>query len=463
MPSPSSRSTGRRVLIAAAAAAVILGVAAAVVVLHSPGNVSHPNLSFTKPTSTAVPDGPSRRAASFQWPMFGFDAARTRFFEGGPRPPFTVRWHFFDGALLEFPPVLDGDRLFVLDDDATAREIDARNGHVIWERGLGTLAASSPAIDRRQGLVVFTVLSRTPGAHLPGNGAVYALSMDTGRVLWSRPLEPGSESSPLVWGKTVYLGDQGGDVYSLNATNGHVNWVFHAAGAVKGGIARSGGVLYFGDYSGHVYALSASNGHELWSSGPQGAQLGFSSGTFYSTPAVAFGRVYIGNTDGFVYSFAAHTGQLAWSRETGDYVYASPAVADLPGIGPTVYIGSYSGEFFALNAASGAVRWEHPAGGRISGSASVIGDVVYYSDLGTKTTTGLDARTGRVVFSFHDGAFTPAIADYGALYLDGYDTLYELVPRRSRQAAADARNRSPSSSANRRGRSHSAARRRSRG
>ena len=53
-----------------------------------------------------------------------------------------------------------------------------------------------------------------------------------------------------------------------------------------------------------------------------------------------------------------------------------------PGLGPTVYIGSYDGNFYAFNAQSGAVRWRHAAGGRISGSATIVGDVVYYSNLG---------------------------------------------------------------------------------
>jgi hypothetical protein len=67
-------------------------------------------------------------------------------------------------------------------------------------------------------------------------------------------------------------------------------------------------------------------------------------------------------------------------------------------------------------------------GGRISGSSTVIGNVVYFSNLGSKTTTGVDAVTGRTVFSFPDGAFTPIIADYHALYLDGYATIYQLLP-----------------------------------
>jgi outer membrane protein assembly factor BamB len=145
---------------------------------------------------------------------------------------------------------------------------------------------------------------------------------------------------------------------------------------------------------------------------------------------VAFGRVYMGNTDGRVYSFAQHTGQLAWATGTGAYVYASAAVADVAGLGPTVYLGSYDGYFYAFNAQSGAVRWRHLAGGRISGSPTIVNGVVYYSNLGARTTAGLDVRTGRQVFFFRDGAFNPIVADYKALYLSGYSTLYHLLPRR---------------------------------
>jgi outer membrane protein assembly factor BamB len=146
----------------------------------------------------------------------------------------------------------------------------------------------------------------------------------------------------------------------------------------------------------------------------------------------------MGNTDGRVYSFAAHTGQLAWATATGAYVYASPAVADLPGIGPTVYIGSYDGNFYAFNAQSGAVRWRHEVGNRISGSATIVDGVVYFSALGSRTTSGLNARTGQQVFSFPDGAFNPVVCDDGAIYLSGYSMLYQLLPKRPAAHAAAA-------------------------
>jgi glucose dehydrogenase len=42
----------------------------------------------------------------------------------------------------------------------------------------------------------------------------------------------------------------------------------------------------------------------------------------------------------------------------------------------------------------------------------------------------LDARTGKDVFSFPDGAFNPVVCDQTTIYLTGYSTLYQLLPRR---------------------------------
>jgi len=433
MPSPGLRRWLRWGLVAGAVVFAALGVAVAVVLLHEPHNVSHPNVEFTAPTTTVAAAPPTKKAAvdNSLWPWYGFDAERTRLFPGTkvPEPPLHVGWRFQDYALLEFPPVIYQTTLYLIDDDGSAKALDKRTGHKLWEIKVGTLAAASPALGVKQGLMYVGLLSVNPHAgQTPGDGRFAALSMKTGRVVWSKDIPPGTESSPIVSGNAVYFGDQTGTVYSLNATTGQVNWTFHASGPVKGGPALSNGILYFGDYSGRAYAVNAATGHQVWASNTSGADFGFGSGNFYSTPAIAFGRVYMGNTDGRVYSFAAKTGQLAWATGTGAYVYASAAVDNTPGLGPTIYLGSYDGNFYAFDAKSGAIRWKHPAGGKISGSATIVGNVVYYSDLGTKTTAGLDVRTGRQVFSFPDGAFNPVVADDGAIYLSGYTMLYQMLP-----------------------------------
>jgi outer membrane protein assembly factor BamB len=425
----------RRGLVAAAVLVALAGGAVAFVLAHTPHNVSHPNVEFTAPTPTTATTSPKPAAMdNFAWPRYGFDAERTHFYPGpnAPEPPLHVGWRFQDFALLEFPPVIYENTLYVLDDRGAAKALDKRTGRKLWETKAGSLAAASPALATSQGLLYVALLSASPHPRpTGGNGRFAALSMKTGQIVWSKAIPAGTESSPIAWGNAVYFGDQGGTVYSLNATTGQVNWTYHASGPVKGGPALSGGVLYFGDYSGRAYAVNAATGHQIWAVSTNGAHFGFGSGNFYSTPAVAFGRVYMGNTDGRVYSFAAKTGQLAWATATGAYVYASAAVADTPGLGPTVYLGSYDGNFYAFDARSGAIRWKHPAGGKISGSATIVGNVVYYSDLGTKTTAGLDVRTGRRVFSFPDGAFNAVVCDdTGTIYLSGYTMLYQMLAQR---------------------------------
>lgn len=432
MPSPGSRRWRRRGLAAVVVLVLLAGGAVAFVLLHTPGNVSHPSVDFTTSTATAPPPKP-QPVSHFRWPFYGGDATRTRVLADRLGTRFKIGWRFQDYVLLEFPPVMYGTTLYLLDNYGSAKAIDAHSGRRLWETSAGTLAEASPALDIKDQIMFVSLLSVSRGANItqrPGNGAIKALSMRSGHVLWSRPIPPGSESSPLVANGIVYTGSQDGTVYALRAKTGKTVWTYHASGAVKGGPSYANGRVYFGDYAGRMYALNAGNGHPAWVVSTSGTSFGFGSGTFYSSPAVAFGRVYIGNTDNFVYSFSAQTGQLAWRTGTGNYVYSSPAVENTPGLGPTVYIGSYDGRLYALDARSGGVRWSHSTGGAIDGSPQVIGGVVYVSDLRTKRTYGIDSRTGRAVFTFPDGRFNPGISDGHALYLTGYSMMYQLLPRK---------------------------------
>jgi outer membrane protein assembly factor BamB len=122
------------------------------------------------------------------------------------------------------------------------------------------------------------------------------------------------------------------------------------------------------------------------------------------------------------------TGEIAWVRVLEDFVYSSAAVA-----GRTVYVGGYDHRLHALDAVTGRERWSHDVGERVSGSPSVIGDVVYVSTLARDPKDGrtfaLDARTGRRLWTFPDGRYSPAVAVEGLLVLTGVRTLYGLVPR----------------------------------
>ena len=429
---PQPRSRRWRLLIGIGAAAVLLAGGAVVFALTRTGDISNPNVEFQPEpqatlTPTPTPKPHEDPADRFVWPVYGYTEDRRRYLAGRSlRPPYARLWSVRAGALLEFPPIIANRYLYLMDNDGFLRAIRKKGGHVRWKRRLGVLAASSPAY--ADGKLYVTILSRAPGQP----GRVAGLRARDGKVLWSRDLPSRSESSPLVDGGRVYFGSENGTVYALDADTGAVRWTYHAAGAVKCGLALWQGKLYFGDYAGKVYAIRRADGHEVWRTGTSGAEFGLSSGQFYATPAVAFGRVYIGNTDHYMYSFAATNGKLAWRKGTGAYVYSSPAVAQVPGGRPAVYFGSYDGTFYALDARSGGVLWTHAEGGTISGGTTIVGDVVYFSNNRHKTTTGLGARTGRVVFRFPHGAFNPVVSDGERIFLTGSSSLYALRPKSRR-------------------------------
>ncbi|HEX8073782.1 MAG TPA: PQQ-binding-like beta-propeller repeat protein [Thermoleophilaceae bacterium] len=409
-----------------ALAVVLLGAGAALgayfAFVKPPDNVSNPDVEFTE---AAPVKQPRKRAETFKWPFYGYTADRNRYLDASIAPPYSQVWRWKTSSLIEFQPILVNGVLYVVPNDGNARAIDAKTGKVKWRRKVGTLNASSPAWE--DGRLFITTLS----------GRITSLDAKTGRRRWKRNLGSRSESSPVVIDGRVYFGSEDGTVYALRAGDGRRLWTYHAGGAVKAGLAYAEGILYFGDYSGTMTAIRARDGSKVWSTATSG-RVFQQSGQFYSTPAVANGRVYVGNTDHFVYSFAAHTGQLAWRYSTGSYVYAAPAVAPGPGGKPTVFIGSYDSTFYAFDARSGNVRWRYDAPGRISGAPTVIGKIVYFSDLDSRSTTGLDVRTGKRVFKMHSGKFNPVISDGKRIYLTGYGTEYGLVRRKDARKARKA-------------------------
>ena len=412
-----------RTLIALAVAALVLAGAAAYgyfEIYKPPEDVSNPDVAFDASDDEETEAPKKAKPDDFVWPTYGLTNRRTRYLDAKVKPPYRRIWTLRGDGLLEYTPVLAKGTLYHVRNSGMAEAFDAATGRFRWRRDLGALNASSPTYAKNRLFVSLLDPQR-----------IVALSAKTGRVLWKRELPSRSESSPVVIDGIVYFGSEDGTVYALRAKNGARRWTFQTADAVYG-VSYANGRLFFGDKSGKVTAVNARSGKLIWQQQTNGAAFG-GGGIFYSTPAVAFGRVYIGNADSKVYSFSARDGSLAWTYSTGHYVYGGPAVADIPGLGPTVYIGSYDQTFYALDARNGELRWSHDSPGEISGAATIVGDIVYFSSF-DGGTTGLGVKTGKVRFRWPDGRYTPVISDGRRIYLTGYAQVYGLVPRGSEEA-----------------------------
>jgi outer membrane protein assembly factor BamB len=412
----------RRPLIVLAVIAVLLaGVVAAVVIyrLHGQGNIRGSSTEeFTVPTTRKPPP-----PLGIPWPQYGFDATRDRAVSLSLRPPYKRVWRYGAGSLVEFPPAIGYGRLYFSTNSGKFAAVNMKTGKRAWKYLSGRCVAASPAIGPYMHGTVYAVFLNKPPCNAKrgtGTGQVIAFAAGFGDIRWRKTIGP-SESSPLLVGNRLYVGDWDGRVWALDARSGRTIWRYPTRGPIKGAVAYNAGRLYVGSYDGHVYCLGAQKGRLIWKAKAQRRLYGKSR--FYSTPALAYGRVYIGSTDGKIYSYGATTGRLLWSYGTGDYVYSSPAVWNR-----LVFAGSYSKQFYALDAATGELRWKFKANGEISGSPTVIGNVVYFATL-ERRTYALSARTGKQLWTYPDGKYTPVVAVKGRLFLVGFGKVFGMVPR----------------------------------
>ena len=140
---------------------------------------------------------------------------------------------------------------------------------------------------------------------------------------------------------------------------------------------------------------------------------------------------------------APSSGRLLWASNAGSYVYSAPAIWR-----KTVYVGSYDGYFYAFDAATGARRWRTRIGASIHGAPTVLDGLVYFSTCGTcgqrgsrgaafgpRATYALDARTGRRVWRFFAGHYSPVVADREHVYVAGSTRVYALEERSAKRSA----------------------------
>ena len=83
------------------------------------------------------------------------------------------------------------------------------------------------------------------------------------------------------------------------------------------------------------------------------------------------------------------------------------------------------------------MRWTYDSPSSIHGAPAVIGSLLYFSSCGTcgyrgsrfaeqgpRGTYALDAQTGKLVWQFPDGHYSPIVADSERVYLAGSTRLY---------------------------------------
>jgi outer membrane protein assembly factor BamB len=360
------------------------------------------------------------------WPTFGRVPERVHYLPTDRReldPPLREAWSINTHGLIEFPPAVAGGVAYLVNKFGNLHAIRLRDHATLWKRDRDPKNKGEPtdvtAPEHADGKVFIAYL----------DGEMVALQAKTGKPAWKRHLPGELESSPMVTGGILYIGTDKQDLLALRASNGKTVWKYHASGPIKASPSHHDGRVYFADYRGTMYALDAKTGKEEWRTDTT-KQKPFGSGGFYSSPGIDFGHVYAARDDGTVYAFDEGSGKIEWFFQTHDFIYGSPALAEVPGTPPTVYIGSYDKYLYALNALNGRQRWKFNVKGPIPGTATVIGNTVYTSSFRTREAVGIDVHTHRKTFGLDSAGYTPVVSDGEKVFLVGYFELIGLEPKR---------------------------------
>jgi len=117
--------------------------------------------------------------------------------------------------------------------------------------------------------------------------------------------------------------------YCINETDGKLIWRFWANGMISSSPAVFENRVFFGSLAaypahGKVYCLNVTNGALIWNYTPDGKINDYYDGSYYSSPAVANGRVFIGlhweggdayTRNASVYCLNASDGSFIWQYE----------------------------------------------------------------------------------------------------------------------------------------------------
>ena len=258
------------------------------------------------------------------------------------------------GSLTATPVVANGV-VYLQDQDANVYALALATGQLKWEYRVNVPEKSGPGPD---GVAV-------AGGAVYGDTStsVFALSAATGKTIWvdAHLLNSGQgafEIQPQVADGRVYLasaygsGPGGGVLMALSVATGRLLWTFNTV------LGPGTGVQALGVGSGGAWEtpLVGSDGSVTFGTGNPYQSLG-------SAIASPSRQLY---TDSEV-NLNAATGKLRWYYQAvpNDFedhdLQASPISASIGGL-PVIITAGKMGYVYALNARSGALRWKTPVG-----------------------------------------------------------------------------------------------------
>ncbi len=249
-------------------------------------------------------------------------------------------------------PVVSNGRIFVMDSRARVSAVSTA-GALLWTTDL-TPAFDSPDDGSGGGLAVSD--NRVYATN--GFGELTVLDGTSGSVLWRHDFDVGTTAAPTVSDGAVYVTTTNAAGWALSAETGRVLWQVFGAVADRSSTGSSapvvaGPLVVFPFRSGQMVSAVTGTGGQAWAASVAGQRLGRASAVVTDLtggPVFADNRIYAGTYAGRAASFDATTGQSQWQAEEG-------AAGPLWLAGGSLFFVSDKSQLVRLDAATGETVW----------------------------------------------------------------------------------------------------------
>jgi outer membrane protein assembly factor BamB len=289
-------------------------------------------------------------------------------------------------------PAIDGERLFVSNDEGRVLALNAATGATLWDSEVARAGKTGSRLLFWKRRTIDGGVSGGPGAGegivVAGgrNGQVIALDAETGAERWTANVTSEVISAPLVSGGLVVVRSNDGKTFAFDAASGERRWIFdrglpNLSVRGNGAPVAGGGLVYLGYDDGSVLALRLADGGLAWEqliAEPEGRseidRMADVDGEIVATEHELYAASYGGQT----MAISLQNGRPLWNRDVG--AYAGIALGS-----DRLLVSDKDGTVWALDRASGNALWKQDALARrwlttpaIQGAYAVVGDLDGY-------------------------------------------------------------------------------------
>jgi outer membrane protein assembly factor BamB len=289
-------------------------------------------------------------------------------------------------------PAIEGERLFVSNDEGHVMALDINTGDVLWDSEAVKTGKEGSRVFFWRRQQIDAGLSGSPGVAnglvvIGGrNGEVIAFDADTGAERWRTAVTSEVITTPLVTGGLVVIRSNDGRTFGLDAADGSRKWVFDRGlpglGVRGNGSPVAGnGFIYLGYDDGSVIALRQADGQRAWEqliAEPEGRNDLERMADVDGEIQVGIDAIYASSYKGQTMAIDTATGRPLWNRDAGGY-------GGVVLLADRLLLADSAGTVWALDRYNGSALWKQDVLARrqltspaIQGDYAVFGDVDGY-------------------------------------------------------------------------------------